>query len=131
MAGEAERAIEAVWRIESARLIAGLARMVRDVGLAEDLAQDAPVAALEKWPQSGVPDNPGAWLMAIAKNRAIDLMRRDSRLERKQEELARDVGIQMAMGRAEFDATVDGVGDDLLGLIFTCCHPLLSEEARV
>jgi RNA polymerase sigma factor (sigma-70 family) len=132
MAGEAERAIEAVWRIESARLIAGLARMVRDVGFAEDLAQDALVAALEKWPRSGVPDNPGAWLMATAKNRAIDLMRRDSTLERKQEELARDLGIQMAMERSDFDAAVDDeVGDDLLGLIFTCCHPLLSEEARV
>jgi RNA polymerase sigma factor (sigma-70 family) len=132
MAGEAERAIEAVWRIESARLIAGLARMVRDVGFAEDLAQDALVAALEKWPRSGVPDNPGAWLMATAKNRAIDLMRRDSTLERKQEELARDLGVQMAMERADFEAAVDDeVGDDLLGLIFTCCHPLLSREARV
>jgi len=126
------RAIEAVWRIESARLIAGLARMVRDVGLAEDLAQDALVAALERWPESGVPDNPGAWLMATAKNRAIDLARRQTTFERKQEELARDVGMRMAMDRSEFDAAVDDeVGDDLLGLIFTCCHPVLPREARV
>jgi RNA polymerase sigma-70 factor, ECF subfamily len=133
MAGvDAKRAIEAVWRIESARLIAGLARMVRDVGLAEDLAQDALVAALERWPESGVPENPGAWLMATAKNRAIDLMRRHSRFEQKQEELAREVGIRFAMERADFDAALDDeVGDDLLGLIFTCCHPLLSQEARV
>jgi RNA polymerase sigma-70 factor (ECF subfamily) len=129
---DATKAIEAVWRIESARLIAGLARIVRDVGLAEDLAQDALVAALERWPQSGVPDNPGAWLMATAKNRAIDLMRRDATLERKQEELAREVGARFAMDRADFEAAIDDeVGDDLLGLIFTCCHPLLSQEARV
>jgi RNA polymerase sigma factor (sigma-70 family) len=128
----ANRAIEAVWRIESARLIAGLARMVRDVGLAEDLAQDALVAALERWPESGVPDNPGAWLMATAKNRAIDLARRQTTFERKQEELARDVGMRMAMERSDFDAAADDeIGDDLLGLIFTCCHPLLSREARV
>ncbi|MDX6581414.1 MAG: hypothetical protein QOI10_598 [Solirubrobacterales bacterium] len=133
MAGAATNtAIEAVWRIESARLVAGLARMVRDVGLAEDLAQDALVAALERWPESGVPDNPGAWLMATAKNRAIDLARRHSTLERKQEELARDAGMQMAMERSEFDAAADDeVGDDLLALIFTCCHPVLSQEARV
>jgi RNA polymerase sigma factor (sigma-70 family) len=128
----AKRAIEAVWRIESARLVAGLARMVRDVGLAEDLAQDALVAALERWPESGVPDNPGAWLMATAKNRAIDLARRHTTFERKQEELARDVGMRMALERSDFEAAVDDeVGDDLLGLIFTCCHPLLSREARV
>ncbi|HEV7483730.1 MAG TPA: RNA polymerase sigma factor [Solirubrobacterales bacterium] len=133
MSGTAtNRAIEAVWRIESARLVAGLARLVRDVGLAEDLAQDALVAALERWPRSGVPDNPGAWLMATAKNRAIDLARRRTTFERKQEELARDVGLRMAMDRSEFDAAVDDeVGDDLLGLIFTCCHPVLSREARV
>jgi RNA polymerase sigma factor (sigma-70 family) len=126
------QAIEAVWRIESARLIAGLARMVRDVGLAEDLAQDALVAALERWPESGVPDNPGAWLMATAKNRAIDLARRQTTFERKQEELARDVGLRMAMERSQFDTAVDDeVGDDLLGLIFTCCHPVLPREARV
>jgi RNA polymerase sigma factor (sigma-70 family) len=126
------QAIEAVWRIESARLVAGLARMVRDVGLAEDLAQDALVAALERWPESGVPDNPGAWLMATAKNRAIDLARRQSNYQRKGEELARDVGLRMAMERSDFDAAVDDeVGDDLLGLIFTCCHPVLPREARV
>jgi RNA polymerase sigma factor (sigma-70 family) len=128
----ANRAIEAVWRIESARLIAGLARMVRDVGLAEDLAQDALVAALERWPESGVPENPGAWLMATAKNRAIDLARRNATFQRKGEEMARDVGMRMAMDRADFEAAVDDeIGDDLLGLIFTCCHPLLSREARV
>ncbi len=133
MSGAAtNRAIEAVWRIESARLVAGLARMVRDVGLAEDLAQDALVAALERWPESGVPNNPGAWLMATAKNRAIDLARRQTTFERKQEELVRDVGMRMAMDRSEFDAAVDDeVGDDLLGLIFTCCHPVLPREARV
>ncbi|HEX3734447.1 MAG TPA: RNA polymerase sigma factor [Solirubrobacterales bacterium] len=132
MPGGANKAIEAVWRIESARLIAGLARIVRDVGLAEDLAQDALVAAMEKWPRSGVPDNPGAWLMATAKNRAIDLMRRESTFERKQEELARDVGLHFAMERVDFEAALDDeVGDDLLGLMFTCCHPLLSQEARV
>ncbi len=131
-AAATNQAIEAVWRIESARLIAGLARMVRDVGLAEDLAQDALVAALERWPESGVPDNPGAWLMATAKNRAIDLARRNTTLERKQEELARDVGMRMALERSEFEAAVDDeVGDDLLGLIFTCCHPVLPREARV
>jgi RNA polymerase sigma-70 factor, ECF subfamily len=128
----ASRAIEAVWRIESARLVAGLARMVRDVGLAEDLAQDALLAALERWPRSGVPENPGAWLMATAKNRAIDLIRRGATLERKQEEMARDIGVQMAMDGADLDAALDDeVGDDLLGLIFTCCHPVLSSEARV
>ena len=130
--GATQKAIEAVWRIESARLVAGLARMVRDVGLAEDLAQDALVAALEKWPRSGVPDNPGAWLMATAKNRAIDLSRRQATLERKQDELVREVGLRFALERADFEAAVgDEVGDDLLGLIFTCCHPLLSRDARV
>jgi RNA polymerase sigma factor (sigma-70 family) len=129
---EATRAIEAVWRIESARLIAGLARMVRDVGLAEDLAQDALVAAMEKWPQTGVPDNPGAWLMATAKNRAIDRMRREQTYERKREEVARDTGALFALERSEFEAAADDeIGDDLLALIFTCCHPLLSREARV
>ena len=131
-AAAAREAIEAVWRIESARLVAGLARMVRDVGLAEDLAQDALVAALERWPRSGVPDNPGAWLMATAKNRAIDLSRRRATFERKQDELVREVGVRFAMDRADFDAALDDeVGDDLLGLMFTCCHPLLSREARV
>ncbi len=122
------RAIEAVWRIESARLIAALARMTGDVGLAEDLAQDALVAALERWPKSGVPENPGAWLMATAKNRAIDLARRGKRFEDRREQLAREAGLRMAMDAAEHEAAV---GDDLLGLIFTCCHPLLSTEARV
>ena len=126
------RAIDTIWRIESPRLIAGLARMVRDVGTAEDLAQDALVAALEKWPQSGVPENPGAWLMATAKHRAIDLMRRNARLQDKQELLARDLGMQMAMGGAELEASLPGeVQDDLLRLIFTCCHPVLATEARV
>ncbi len=126
--GEAQRSIEAVWRVESARLIAGLARMVRDVGFAEDLAQDALVAALEKWPETGVPDNPGAWLTATAKNRAIDLMRRGANYERKQDEMVREVGVRMAMDAARVE---HGIGDDLLALVFTCCHPLLATEARV
>jgi RNA polymerase sigma factor (sigma-70 family) len=129
---EATRAIEAVWRIESARLIAGLARMTGDVGSAEDLAQDALVVAIEKWPETGVPDNPGAWLMATAKNRAIDRMRREKTYERKREEIAHDTGALFAIERADFDAAADEeIGDDLLALIFTCCHPLLSREARV
>jgi len=123
------RTIDAVWRIESARLIAGLARMVRDVGLAEDLAQDALVAALERWPESGVPDNPGAWLMATAKHRAIDTLRRSTTLERKQEELAREIATAT---EPDLDAAIDDdIGDDLLGLVFTCCHPVLSTEARI
>jgi RNA polymerase sigma factor (sigma-70 family) len=129
---EATRAIEAVWRVESARLVAGLARMVQDVGLAEDLAQDALVAALEKWPSDGVPDNPAAWLMATAKNRAIDRMRRQANLQSKQEEIARETGALFAMERSDFEAAADDeIGDDLLALIFTCCHPLLAREARV
>ena len=128
---DAGRAIEAVWRIESARLIGGLARIVRDVGLAEDLAQDALVAALEQWPESGVPDNPGAWLMATAKHRAIDRLRRGEVLERKQEELGRELEIRQALGAADWDAAIDDVGDDVLRLIFTTCHPVLSREARV
>jgi predicted RNA polymerase sigma factor len=111
------RAIEAVWRIESSRLIASLARMVRDVGLAEDLAQDALVVALERWPASGVPDNPGAWLMATAKHRAIDLARRSANLEHKHEQIARDMGVRMAMDGSDVGAEI---GDDLLSLIFTC-----------
>src|SRR5436190_1815755 len=131
-ATETHRAINAVWRIESARLIAGLARMVRDVGLAEELAQDALVAALEKWPESGVPDNPGAWLMATAKNRAIDRLRRGKRLERKHQELGRDLEARQALAVADFEAAVDDdIGDDLLRLMFTACHPVLSTEARV
>jgi RNA polymerase sigma factor (sigma-70 family) len=130
---DATRAIEAVWRIDSARLIAGLARMTGDVGVAEDLAQDALVAAMERWPTSGVPDNPGAWLMATAKNRAIDRMRRESTYALKLEEIGRDTGALFALERSEFEAAAadDEIGDDLLALIFTCCHPLLSREARV
>jgi RNA polymerase sigma factor (sigma-70 family) len=133
-APDAHRAIEAVWRIESARLIARLARMVRDVGLAEDLAQDALVAALERWPRSGVPENPGAWLMATAKHRAIDLMRRGATLERKQEELVFEAEVNGAAAPpADVDAALDegDVGDDLLRLLFTTCHPVLSTEARI
>jgi RNA polymerase sigma factor (sigma-70 family) len=125
------RAIEAVWRIESAALIAGLARIVRDVGLAEDLAQDALVAALERWPESGVPDNPGAWLMATAKHRAIDLLRRDARLERKYEQLARELELQGDSVAADLERSIeDEVGDERLCLMFMCCHPVLSAQAR-
>ena len=124
-------AIDAVWRIESPRLIAGLARIVRDVGIAEDLAQDALVAALEQWPQSGVPDNPGAWLMAAAKNRAIDYFRRNQRLDRKHEEIGRDLK-QKEAAVPDFDTPLDDpIGDDLLRLVFTACHPVLATEARV
>jgi len=124
-------AIEAVWRIESLRLIAGLARMVRDVGLAEDLAQDALVAALQQWPESGVPDNPGAWLMAVGKRRAIDHFRRAAMAERRHEELGRELEIQREMAVPDLDAVIDDVGDDLLRLMFVACHPVLSTEARV
>jgi len=128
---DTHRAIDAVWRIESPRLIAGLTRIVRDVGLAEDLAQDALVAALQQWPESGVPDNPGAWLMAAAKNRAIDLFRRNARLERKHEEIGRDLEAQ-EMAVPDLEAALDdNVGDDLLRLVFISCHPILSTEARV
>ncbi len=126
------RAIDAVWRIESARLIAGLARIVRDVGLAEELAQDALVAALEQWPESGVPDNPGAWLMATAKHRAIDLLRRRERLERKYQELGRELELEQERAEPDLDADLDDdIGDDLLSLVFTACHPVLSTDARV
>jgi len=132
MTEDTHRAIEAVWRIESARLIAGLARIVRDVGLAEDLAQDALIAALERWPESGVPENPGAWLMATAKNRAIDRLRRDKRLEDKREELGREIGFRQGAAEANLEAAIDDpVGDDLLRLVFISCHPILSTEARV
>ena len=125
------RTIDAVWRIESPRLIAGLTRIVRDVGLAEDLAQDALVAALEQWPQSGVPDNPGAWLMAAAKHRAIDMFRRNTRLERKHEELGRELNAkEMAVPDME-SALDDDIGDDLLRLVFISCHPVLSTDAQV
>jgi len=131
-AADTHGTIEAVWRIESARLIAGLARIVRDVGLAEELAQDALVAALEQWPTSGVPDNPGAWLMATAKHRAIDVVRRSKVLERKQEEIARELAAERDAATADIDAALDDhVGDDLLRLVFTACHPVLSTEARV
>jgi len=126
------RAVEAVWRIESARVIAGLARIVHDVGLAEELAQDAFVVALEQWPRSGVPDNPGAWLMATAKHRAIDLLRRRTRYERKLQELGHDLEIQRQAAEPDLDAAIDDhIGDDLLRLVFIACHPVLSTEARV
>ena len=124
-------AIQAVFRIESPRLIAGLARMVRDVGLAEELAQDALVTALEKWPESGVPDNPGAWLMATAKRRAIDELRRKKRLERKHEELGHEMQDQQDATPALEEAIDDDIGDDLLRLVFSSCHPVLSTDARV
>ena len=131
-ATDTHRAIDAVWRIESARLIAGLARIVRDVGLAEELAQDALVAALEQWPESGVPDNPGAWLMATAKHRAIDRLRRNKLLERKHEELGRELEAEQELAVPDLDAALDDdIGDDLLRLMFTACHPVLSTEARV
>src|SRR5437868_673331 len=131
-ASDAHRTIETVWRIEAAKLVAGLARIVRDVGIAEELAQDALVAALEQWPQSGVPEKPGAWLMATAKHRAIDYLRRNKRLERKREELSHDPATQSEAVAADFDASLDDdVGDDLLRLIFTACHPVLSMERRV
>jgi RNA polymerase sigma factor (sigma-70 family) len=129
---DTHRTIDAVWRIESARLIAGLARLVRDVGLAEELAQDALVAALEQWPESGVPDNPGAWLMAAAKYRAIDLLRRNKRFQRKHEVLRRELEAEQDRAAPDVDAALDDdVGDDLLRLVFTACHPVLSAEARV
>ena len=131
-ATDTHRAIDAVWRIESARIIAGLARIVRDVGLAEELAQDALVAALEQWPESGIPDNPGAWLMATAKHRAIDLLRRNKRVERKHEELGREIEAQQELAVPNLEAAIDdNVGDDLLRLVFISCHPVLSSEARV
>ncbi len=129
-ATDAHRAIDAVWRIESPRLIAGLARIVRDVGLAEELAQDALVAAVEQWPESGVPDNPGAWLMATAKHRAIDRLRRNERLDRKHEELGRELEAAQKMATA-VPASGGDFGDDLLRLVFIACHPVLSTEARV
>ncbi|TMD80238.1 MAG: RNA polymerase sigma factor [Chloroflexi bacterium] len=127
---ETHRAIEVIWRIESARLIAGLARVVGDIGTAEELAQDALVAALEQWPTSGVPERPGAWLMGTAKHRAIDLIRRRQTLDRKHEEIGRDV--ERAQEGLDRDTSIDeDVGDDLLGLIFMACHPVLSKDARV
>jgi RNA polymerase sigma factor (sigma-70 family) len=132
MSTDIHRAIDAVWRIESPRLIAGLARMVRDVSLAEDLAQDALVAALERWPESGIPDNPGAWLMAAAKHRAIDTFRRTKLLERKHEELGREADARQEAAVASLESAIDDhVGDDLLRLVFVACHPVLTAEARV
>ena len=129
---EVHRAIHAVFRIESARLIAGIARLVQDVGLAEELAQDALVTALERWPDSGIPDNPGAWLMATAKRRGIDELRRSKRWQKKQDSVSHDIEARAAFSAPDLDAALDDdVGDDLLRLVFTSCHPLLSTEARV
>jgi RNA polymerase sigma factor (sigma-70 family) len=131
-ATDTHRAIDAVWRIESAKLIGGLTRMVRDVGLAEDLAQDALVAALEQWPASGVPDNPGAWLMATAKHRAIDYLRRGALLDRKHEQIARELEAEQEKAVPDLDAALDDhVGDDLLRLVFIACHPVLATEGQV
>jgi len=129
-AADITRTIDAIWRIESAKLIAGLARMVRDIGLAEDLAQDALVSALDQWPKHGIPDNPGAWLTAVAKRRAIDMFRRSRRTAQKHEELAREIDTAQQEPDPP-EMFEDTAGDDLLGLIFTACHPLLSPEARV
>lgn len=132
MSSDTHRAIEAVWRIESAKLIAGLTRIVHDVGLAEDLAQDALVAALERWPDSGVPEKPGAWLMATAKHRAIDLLRRGQMQERKHGEVGYELESRQESLVPDLDAALDDpVGDDLLRLVFISCHPVLSREARV
>jgi RNA polymerase sigma factor (sigma-70 family) len=129
---DTHRTIDAIWRIEQARLIAGLARIVRDVGLAEELAQDALVIALERWPQQGIPDNPGAWLMATAKHRAIDRLRRKTLLARKHEELGREMEIEQEVAVPDLDAALDDdIGDDLLRLMFTACHPVLPTEARI
>ena len=131
-ATDTHRAIDAVWRIEQAKLIAGLTRMVRDVGIAEELAQEALVAALEQWPKSGIPERPGAWLMASAKHRAIDLFRRNKLLERKHKELGYELEIEQETAQPDFDAALDDdIGDDLLRLVFTACHPVLPTEARV
>ena len=131
-AADVNRTIDAVWRIESARLIAGVARLVRDVGVAEDLAQEALVAALEQWPESGVPDNPGAWLMAIGRRRAIDRLRRAEVHERKTQELGREIELRGEIEATDLEAEIDDpFDDDLLRLIFTTCHPVLSTDARV
>jgi len=131
VASDSHRAIEAVWRIEAPRVIASVMRIVRDVGRAEDLAQDALVAALEQWPSTGVPDNPGAWLTATAKRRAIDAWRRDRMLDRKHEEIGHDLAAREATTQDPADALDDDVGDELLRLMFTACHPVLAAEARV
>jgi RNA polymerase sigma factor (sigma-70 family) len=131
-ATDTHRAIDAVWRIEQAKLIAGLTRMVRDIGVAEELAQEALVAALEQWPRSGIPERPGAWLMASAKHRAIDYFRRNKLLERKHKELGYEFGLEQEASRPDLDAALDDdIGDDLLRLVFTACHPVLPTEARV
>jgi RNA polymerase sigma factor (sigma-70 family) len=132
MASDVQRAVDAVWRIESPRLIAGLTRLLRDVGRAEELAQDALVVALERWPETGIPDNPGAWLMATAKRRAIDELRRHKLLDRKHTELGHSLDAEHEAGAPDLDAALDDdVGDDLLRLVFTSCHPVLSTDARV
>ncbi|HMD02391.1 MAG TPA: RNA polymerase sigma factor [Candidatus Baltobacteraceae bacterium] len=129
---ERNRTVEAIWRIESAKLIAALARMTHDVGIAEDLAHDALVAALEQWPESGTPRNPGAWLMAIAKRRAVDLFRRNGRLEAKHQLIRREHELVQATGSRDFEAVDDDtIDDDLLRLMFIACHPILSTEARI
>ncbi|HYM48920.1 MAG TPA: sigma-70 family RNA polymerase sigma factor, partial [Burkholderiaceae bacterium] len=135
-AADTHRAIDAVWRIESAKIIASVARMVRDVGVAEELAQDALVAALERWPESGVPDNPGAWLMTTARHRALDRLRQRKLHERNEDELTREIEDQLTMAAPDLDAEIeaafdDQIGDDLLRLVFIACHPVLSPEARV
>ena len=130
-ATETHRAIEAVWKIESARVIAGLTRIVRDVGVAEELAQDALVAALEKWPESGIPENPGAWLMGTAKHRAIDFLRRGTLIDRKHEDLGREMAEREMQVPDLAAAMDDNIGDDVLRLVFIACHPVLSTEARV
>jgi len=128
---DAQRAIDAVWRIESARVIGGLARIVHDIGWAEDLAQDALVAALEQWPQSGIPDNPGAWLMATAKHRAIDQLRRQKMAERRHDELGRRQEREQSTSEVDLAAAADDdIGDDMLSLLFATCHPMLSAQAR-
>src|SRR5215469_10881709 len=132
MTTDLHRTIDAVWRIEAARIIAALTRITRDVGISEELAQDALVAALEQWPHSGTPDNPGAWLMAIAKNRAIDRFRRNKLLERKHQELGRELKSHQDAAMADFEYSADqDIEDDLLRLVFVSCHPVLSTEARV
>ena len=131
-AADTHSAIDTVWKMEAPRLIAGLARIVRDIGVAEDLAQDALVAALEQWPESGVPRNPGAWLMAAAKHRAIDRWRREKLLERQHPELGYDLEAQQEIAVSDLESSLDDdLGDDLLRLVFTACHPVLSTEARV
>src|SRR3954471_21474666 len=132
MSGAINRTIDAVWRIESARIIAALARLTRDVGLAEDLAQDALLDALEKWPDSGVPDNPGAWLMGTAKHRAIDALRRRTMHDRKESQIVAEVEALHERATPDLDAQIDDdVGDDVLRLLFIACHPILSTDARV